>query len=88
MTGVCVRQKVKLFEEVREGTRDLAATLVKNNPILFGWHQNQLKKHRGDALLLQQLQESAVVDGYRNKYDFKIGECLGWPIGMAWESVR
>lgn len=66
-------QLAQLFEEARNGTRHLGEVLVSHNPDLIGWWHNQLQKHKGDALLLQKVVGSPVVDGYRNKYDFKIG---------------
>lgn len=66
-------QIAQLFEEARNGTRHLGEVLVSHNPELVGWWHNQLQKHKGDALLLQKVVGSPVVDGYRNKYDFKIG---------------
>lgn len=51
----------------------MGEVLVSHNPELVGWWHNQLQKHKGDALLLQKVVGSPVVDGYRNKYDFKIG---------------
>ncbi|KAJ1531446.1 hypothetical protein ONE63_000126 [Megalurothrips usitatus] len=66
-------QLVQLHEEARNGTRHLGEVLVSHNPDLLGWWHNQLQKHKGDALLLQKVVGSPIVDGYRNKYDFKIG---------------
>ncbi|XP_026278660.1 tRNA (uracil-5-)-methyltransferase homolog B isoform X1 [Frankliniella occidentalis] len=66
-------QLSQLFEEARNGTRHLGEVLVSHNPDLVGWWHNQLQKHKGDALLLQKVIGSPIVDGYRNKYDFKIG---------------
>ncbi|KAK3919689.1 tRNA (uracil-5-)-methyltransferase-like protein A [Frankliniella fusca] len=66
-------QLSQLFEEARNSTRHLGEVLVSHNPELVGWWHNQLQKHKGDALLLQKVVGSPVVDGYRNKYDFKIG---------------
>ena len=52
----------------------LGDLVVRRNPELAGWAEQQREKHDNFAFQLDEIRPSPVVDAYRNKCEFRVGK--------------
>ncbi|GLH01792.1 tRNA (Uracil-5-)-methyltransferase-like protein A [Gryllus bimaculatus] len=66
-------QLKKKTEELRAMVQRLGELVVRQNPALAGWAEQQRKKNEGLVFRLEEIRPSPVVDAYRNKCEFRVG---------------
>lgn len=52
----------------------LGDLVVRRNPELAGWAEQQREKYDGLLFQLDEIRPSPVIDAYRNKCEFRIGK--------------
>ncbi|KDR06356.1 tRNA (uracil(54)-C(5))-methyltransferase homolog-B-like [Zootermopsis nevadensis] len=66
-------QLKKKTEELKAMVSRLGDLVVRRNPDLAGWAEQQREKYDGLAFQLDDIRPSPVIDAYRNKCEFRIG---------------
>ncbi|XP_049790460.1 tRNA (uracil-5-)-methyltransferase homolog A-like [Schistocerca nitens] len=66
-------QLKKKTEELKAMATRLGDLIVRRNPELAGWAEQQREKHDGLVFQLDEIRPSPVTDAYRNKCEFRIG---------------
>ncbi|KAJ9595601.1 hypothetical protein L9F63_013197 [Diploptera punctata] len=66
-------QLKKKTEELKAMVTQLGDLVVRRNPELAGWAEQQREKHDNFAFQLDEIRPSPVVDAYRNKCEFRVG---------------
>jgi tRNA (uracil-5-)-methyltransferase len=67
-------QLKKKTEELKTMVSRLGDLVVRRNPELAGWAEQQREKYDGLAFQLDEIRPSPVVDAYRNKCEFRVGK--------------
>jgi len=52
----------------------LGDLVVRRNPELAGWAEQQREKYDGLPFQLDEIRPSPIVDAYRNKCEFRVGK--------------
>ncbi|XP_067001449.2 tRNA (uracil-5-)-methyltransferase homolog B isoform X2 [Anabrus simplex] len=66
-------QLKKKTDELKTMVMRLGDLVVRRNPELAGWAEQQKEKHDGLCFQLEDIRPSPVIDAYRNKCEFRIG---------------
>ncbi|PSN45074.1 hypothetical protein C0J52_04012 [Blattella germanica] len=66
-------QLKKKTEELKGMVTRLGDLVVRRNPELAGWAEQQREKYDDLAFQLDEIRASPVVDAYRNKCEFRVG---------------
>jgi hypothetical protein len=67
-------QLKKKTEELKAMVSRLGELVVRRNPELAGWAEQQREKYDGLPFQLDEIRPSPVVDAYRNKCEFRVGK--------------
>lgn len=68
-------QLKKKTEEIKSSLTRLTDLLLRRNLDLAGWAEERKEKNDGLACDVAEIKPSSVIDGYRNKCEFRVGKC-------------
>nr|CAD7442087.1 unnamed protein product [Timema bartmani] len=73
LTDVRGRKLKKKTGELKEMMVRLGELLVRRNPAIAGYMEQQKEKHDGLPIQLDEIKPSPVIEAYRNKCEFRVG---------------